>query len=92
MYYYTDDDDRTMAAESAMRHIAEKEREKVQKEKAALVREIFADIEILLRRKTEKVDFTDGTCNVYFKQTLAEDLIELRKKYTEKYKRDQSNE
>ena len=37
MYIYTDDDDRTMAAESAAHHAVEKERAKDEKEKAALV-------------------------------------------------------
>lgn len=84
MYYYTDDDDRTMAAESAARHAVEKELAKAEKEKAALVRAIFADIEILLCRNTEKVNFTDGTFKLYFKRNLEVDLADLKKKYKEK--------
>lgn len=80
----SNDDDRTMAAESAMRHIAEKEREKVQKEKAAFVRSIFADIEILLCRNTEKINFTNGTFKLYFNRKLEVDISDLEKKYKEK--------
>lgn len=88
MYYYTDDDDRTMAAQSEARYAAEKEREKAEKEKAALVGMIFAEIAGILLKNTERINFTDGTCKVYFKQTLEEDLANLEKEYKKKYKRE----
>lgn len=81
MYYYTDDDDRTFAAQAEAHRAAEKEREKAEKEKAALVSAIFTDIEILLCRNTEKVDFTDGTCRLYFKRNLEDNIADLKKKY-----------
>ncbi|MBR4000287.1 MAG: hypothetical protein IKI93_18310 [Clostridia bacterium] len=85
MYIYTDDDDRTMAAESAAHHAVEKERAKDEKEKAALVRAIFAEVDVLLSRNTEKINFTDGTFKLYFNRKLEVDLADLEKKYKKKY-------
>jgi hypothetical protein len=81
-----------MAAESAAHHAVEKEREIAKKEKEALVGMIFAEINGLLLKNSERINFSDGTCKGYFRGTLEEDLIELRKKYMKKYKGDQSNE
>ena len=62
-------------------HVAEKERAKAEKEKAALVREIFTDIEILLRRNAEKIYLRTALANCTSIKTLEEDIIDLEMKY-----------
>lgn len=49
-----------------------------------VAREIFSEVDVLLGRNTEKINFTNGTFKLCFNRKLEVDIADLEKKYKEK--------